>query len=52
MRDPRLFHIHSQFRDEAAFDHHADLPHTVRFLQTIEKLVDQPREITRSERVD
>ena len=52
VRDPRFFHIHSQFRDEAAFDLHAELPHTVRFLRTIERLVDQPREITRSERVE
>jgi quinol monooxygenase YgiN len=52
VRDRQLFHIHSQFRDEAAFDLHADLPHTVRFLDTIEKLIDQPREITRAERVE
>lgn len=52
VRDARLLHIHSQFRDEAAFDLHADLPHTVRFLDTIEGLVDQPREITRAERVE
>lgn len=52
VRDPRLFHIHSQFQDEAAFDLHADLPHTVHFLETIEKLIDQPREITRAERVE
>jgi quinol monooxygenase YgiN len=52
VRDPLLFHIHSQFRDEAAFDVHADLPHTVRFLETIEALIDQPREVTRAERLE
>jgi quinol monooxygenase YgiN len=52
VRDSRLLHIHSQFRDEAAFDLHADLPHTVRFLDAVGTLIDQPREITRSERVE
>jgi len=52
VRDPRLFHIHSQFHDEAAFDLHAELPHTVRFLGAMEELIDQPREITRAERVE
>ena len=52
VRDSRLFHIHSQFRDEAAFDLHADLPHTVRFLETMERLIDHLREVTRAERVE
>src|SRR5687767_14425185 len=28
-RDPRLFYIHSRWRDEAAFETHASLPHTL-----------------------
>jgi quinol monooxygenase YgiN len=32
VRDPRLFYIHSRWSDEAAFEHHAGLSHTVRFL--------------------
>ena len=32
MRDPRLFYIHSRWTDEAAFDSHGGMPHTVRFL--------------------
>jgi quinol monooxygenase YgiN len=46
--DPRLFHIHSRWIDEAAFDLHAGLPHTVAFLQRMQQLVDQPRVVTRS----
>jgi quinol monooxygenase YgiN len=49
LRDPAAFFIHSVWRDEAAFDLHADLPHTVRFLATAEALVDQPPQITRTE---
>jgi quinol monooxygenase YgiN len=47
-RDPRLFHLHSRWRDEAAFEHHATLPHTVRFLERIAGLVDHPLEIIRA----
>ncbi|HVH76841.1 MAG TPA: putative quinol monooxygenase [Stellaceae bacterium] len=50
-RDPRLFHIHSRWRDEAAFGRHAAMPHTVRFIETVERLVDQPVEVTRSEAI-
>ena len=32
IRDPRLFFIHSRWKDEAAFDAHGGLPHTVRFV--------------------
>lgn len=48
-RDPRLFHIHSQWKDQAAFDLHTTLPHTVRFLEAVDPLLDQPREVTLSE---
>lgn len=47
-RDPRLFYIHSRWADEAAFDHHAELPHTVRFLDCVQPLIDHPLEVTRS----
>ena len=50
-RDPRLFHIHSRWRDEAAFERHAAMPHTVRFIETVERLVDQPIEVTRSQAI-
>jgi len=47
-RDPRLFYIHSRWRNEAAFDTHADLPHTVRFLERVEPLIDHPLDVTRA----
>src|SRR5712664_1737508 len=39
-RDPRLFYVHSRWIDEAAFDMHAGLPHTVRFLERVQTLID------------
>jgi len=47
-RDPRLFYIHSRWIDEAAFDHHAELPHTVRFVERVQTLIDHPLEVTRA----
>jgi quinol monooxygenase YgiN len=47
-RDPRLFHIVTRWIDEAAFEAHAELPHTVRFIARVEALVDQSLEITRA----
>jgi quinol monooxygenase YgiN len=47
-REPRLFYIHSRWVDEAAFEAHAELPHTVRFLERIQPLIDHPFEATRS----
>lgn len=51
-RDPRLFFIHSRWVDEAAFRKHADLSHTVRFLKRVDMLLDQPRDVTRTEMID
>lgn len=47
-RDPRLFYIHSRWVDEAAFDHHADRPHTVLFAERVQPLIDHPLEVTRA----
>lgn len=47
-RDPRLFYIHSRWADEAAFEAHAELPHTVRFLQRVQPLIDHSLEVTRA----
>ena len=38
-RDPARFFIHSRWRDEAAFDAHAALPHTTEFITTIQPLI-------------
>jgi quinol monooxygenase YgiN len=50
-RDPRLFWIHSRWVDEAAFDAHAALPHTVRFVARVEALIDHPLDVTRAEQI-
>jgi quinol monooxygenase YgiN len=47
-RDPQLFYIHSRWVDEAAFDLHATLPHTVRFIEDVERLIDHPLDVTRA----
>jgi quinol monooxygenase YgiN len=47
-RDPRLFYIHSRWVDEAAFDRHAGLAHTVRFIERVQALIDHPLEVTRA----
>jgi quinol monooxygenase YgiN len=47
-RDPRLFYIQSRWVDEAAFDTHGGMPHTVRFLKQVEPLLDQPLDATRA----
>jgi quinol monooxygenase YgiN len=39
LREPRLFAIYSEWVDEAAFELHATLPHTVRFLAAAETLL-------------
>jgi quinol monooxygenase YgiN len=49
MRDRRLFYIHSRWTDEAAFLAHAELPHTARFLERVDTLLDQPRDVARTE---
>jgi quinol monooxygenase YgiN len=39
LREPHRFTIHSEWADEAAFEWHAQLPHTVRFLRAAEALL-------------
>jgi quinol monooxygenase YgiN len=51
MRDRKLFFIHSRWVDEAAFQKHAGLPHTLRFLERVDALLDQPRDVTRTEMI-
>ncbi len=47
-RDPRLFWIYSRWIDEAAFETHAVLPHTQRFVERAQQLIDHPFEVTRT----
>ena len=51
IRDPRLFFVYSHWKDEAAFELHAQLPHTVRFLEKIERLIDHPLDVNRTKRI-
>jgi quinol monooxygenase YgiN len=51
IRDPRLFYIHSRFKDEAAFEHHAGLAHTVRMLARVEPLIDHALDVARAARI-
>jgi quinol monooxygenase YgiN len=51
-RNPRLFYIHSRWIDEAAFETHAKLPSTDRFVERMQALIDHPLEATRSRSLD
>jgi quinol monooxygenase YgiN len=51
VRDPRLFFIHSRWVDEAAFERHATLPHTVAFLERVTALIDHPLDVARAEKI-
>jgi quinol monooxygenase YgiN len=48
IRDPRLFFIHSRWTDQAAFDRHAELPHTVLFLERVQPLIDHELDVNRA----
>ncbi len=48
LREPFVFTIHSEWVDEAAFELHAQLPHTVRFLGAAEELLTHPVQGLRS----
>jgi len=48
VRDPRLFWIHSRWIDEAAFETHAGLPRTLRFVERAQALIDHPFAATRT----
>jgi quinol monooxygenase YgiN len=51
MRDPQLFYIHSRWKDAEAFQKHAVLAHTELFLKKVDALLDQSREVARTERI-
>jgi quinol monooxygenase YgiN len=48
LRDPRLFYVHSRWTNAAAFDLHSGLPHTVRFVERVQLLIDHPLDVTRA----
>jgi len=51
IRQPLVFAIHSEWEDEAAFDRHAQLPHTLRFVAAAERLLGQPVQGLRSREI-
>ena len=51
MREPQLFYIHSRWKDEAAFERHAGLPHTLRFVERVAPLIDHALDVTRAGRI-
>lgn len=51
-QDPRLFYIHSRWVNDAAFEHHAALPHTVQFIQRVAVLIDHTLVVTRATPID
>jgi quinol monooxygenase YgiN len=44
LREPFVFAIHSEWADEASFELHAILPHTVQFLEAAGTLLTHPVE--------
>jgi quinol monooxygenase YgiN len=42
VHEPGVFSIHSEWTDEAAFERHAQFPHTLRFVEAAEKLLPHP----------
>jgi quinol monooxygenase YgiN len=51
LREPFAFAIHSEWVDETAFELHARLPHTVRFLHAAKRLLTHPVEGLRSREI-
>jgi len=47
VRNPRLFYLHSRWIDEDAFDMHAKLPRTLRFVERVQPLIDHEFDVTR-----
>ena len=50
VRDERLFFIHSVWADAAAFESHATQAHTMEFIATVDPLLDEPRQVSRTSR--
>jgi quinol monooxygenase YgiN len=50
--DRSAYFIHSKWTDEEAFEAHADLPHTTRFLAVIKHLISNPFQAVRTRIVE
>jgi quinol monooxygenase YgiN len=51
VRNARLYYLHSRWKDVQVFEAHAKLPHTEKFLEQVEKLLAEPRDVKRCERI-
>ena len=51
LREPAEFAIHSEWIDEAAFEQHSQMPHTVRFVEAAGKLLTHPIQGLRSREI-
>lgn len=51
LREPLRFAIHSEWVDENAFEVHAQLPHTVRFVAAAKELLTHPIDGLRSRQI-
>src|SRR5437899_9668257 len=51
VRNARLYYLHSRWRDVETFELHAKLPHTEKFLERVEKLLAEARDVKRCERI-
>ncbi len=50
-RKAGVYYLHSRWRNVEAFEVHAELPHTRKFLGRVEGLLGRPREVVRTERI-
>lgn len=51
VRNARLYYLHSRWKDVEVFEAHAKLPHTEKFLERVEKLLEERRDVKRCERI-
>lgn len=51
VRNARLYYLHSRWKDVEVFELHAKLPHTENFLERVEHLLEEPRDVKRCVRV-
>jgi quinol monooxygenase YgiN len=51
LHDAQLFYIHSRWTNEAAFEYHVGLPHTIRFVECIEPIIDHTFDIAPTEQI-
>jgi quinol monooxygenase YgiN len=52
VRDDRLFYIQSKWQSEAAFDWHGEQPHTKAFVDAVERWIDHPLGVVRTQLLD